>query len=290
MTAKKADNYNFEQLTKRSPELGRYVKHNRYGNLSIDFADPAAVKALNHALLIADYGLEWWDIPDGFLCPPVPGRALYIETIARLLADDSGGTPPRGEGVRILDIGTGANLIYPVIGHARYGWSFVGSELDADAVKSAKLIIEKNETLRRPVEVRRQYDPSSIFKGIILPGERFDAAMCNPPFHSSAAEAREGTQRKWKNLGHTKRGKDLNFGGTRSELWCKGGETAFAKRMIDESISFAPQCRWFTILIAKDEHLKTLRRALDAHSPSEVRTFDMELGNKKSRVLAWRFQ
>ena len=290
MTAKKPDNNDFTNLTKRSPELARHVKPNRYGNLSIDFADPAAVKALNRALLLAQCGLEWWDIPEGFLCPPVPGRAQYIEEIARLLAADKCGTSPRGEGVRILDIGTGANLIYPIIGHARYGWSFVGSELDAEAVKSAKLIIEKNASLRSSVEIRRQYDPSSIYKGIILPGERFDAALCNPPFHASAAEAREGTQRKWKNLGHDKQEKNLNFGGTGNELWCKGGEAAFAKRMIDESVSFAAQCRWFTILIAKDDHLRIARRALTAHSPSDVRTLDMELGNKKSRVLAWSFR
>ena len=131
------------------------------------------------------------------------------------------------------------------------------------------------------------------FSRFVIPGkqsyEHFDAAVCNPPFHASAAEAREGTQRKWKNLGHDKQEKNLNFGGTGNELWCKGGEAAFAKRMIAESVSFAQQCRWFTILIAKDEHLKTARRALDAHSPSAVRTLDMELGNKKSRILAWSF-
>ena len=289
MTGKKTDNYDFSRLTKISPELARHVKPNRHGNPSIDFADPAAVKALNRAILLAECGLEWWDIPDGFLCPPVPGRALYIEEIARLLAASNGGTVPRGDSVGILDIGTGANLIYPVIGRARYGWRFVGSELDAKAAASANRIIERNETLRGAVEVRRQYSPSSIFEGIIRPGEFFDAVICNPPFHSSAAEAREGTRRKWEKLGKAAHCERLNFGGTQSELWCRGGEAAFAKRMIDESAAHASQCGWFTVLIAKEEHFKTAKRALSAHSPSGVRTLDMPLGNKKSRALAWSF-
>ncbi|MFP1558514.1 RlmF-related methyltransferase [Escherichia coli] len=56
------------------------------GEQSVDFANPLAVKALNKALLAHFYAVANWDIPDGFLCPPVPGRADYIHHLADLLA------------------------------------------------------------------------------------------------------------------------------------------------------------------------------------------------------------
>lgn len=85
-------------------------RHQLY-ELSVNFADPLAVKTLNKALLAHFYGVTHWDIPDGFLCPPVPGRADYVHHLADLLADDNGGVVPKQ--ATVLDIGTGANLIYP---------------------------------------------------------------------------------------------------------------------------------------------------------------------------------
>ena len=70
--------YDFPQLIACSPALGAFVKPNAYGNASIDYADPLAVKALNQALLRQAYDLEHWDIPPGYLCPPIPGRSDYL--------------------------------------------------------------------------------------------------------------------------------------------------------------------------------------------------------------------
>jgi 23S rRNA (adenine1618-N6)-methyltransferase len=58
------------------------------GEPSVNFADPQAVKMLNKALLAHFYGVAHWDIPEGFLCPPVPGRADYVHHLADLLAED----------------------------------------------------------------------------------------------------------------------------------------------------------------------------------------------------------
>ena len=79
------DRYDFAQLIKASPELASYVAVNAYGNESIDFADPQAVKALNRALLKQYYGIATWDIPDLYLCPPIPGRADYLHYLADAL-------------------------------------------------------------------------------------------------------------------------------------------------------------------------------------------------------------
>ncbi len=273
------DRYDLAALTKALPELGRFVAVNKYGSEKIDFADPAAVKALNKALLKYAYGIQFWDIPDNFLCPPIPGRADYIHALSDLLGkrlDPS---------VKVLDIGTGANCIYPLIGHAEYNWSFVGSDVDQAAVVNAQKIVHDNKL--QTIEIRLQKD-KKIFTGVILDGEKFTVTMCNPPFHASAEEASAGTERKWKNLG--KKVKSLNFGGKSNELWTPGGEKAFVTEMIKESSLFKDQCHWFTTLVSKETNLPLYEKTLKFVMPIEVRILPMEQGQKKSRVLAWTFQ
>ena len=114
--------------------------------------------------------------------------------------------------------------------------------------------------------------------------------MCNPPFHSSAAEAQQGTERKWKNLGHQKNIKPtLNFGGQSNELSCKGGEQAFINKMIEESSQFAQACLWFTTLVSKSENLPAIYNALKKVGAISFKTINMSQGNKISRLVAWTF-
>src|SRR5690606_29077932 len=126
--------YDFPQLIKACPALEAFVIINPYGNQSIDFANPEAVRVFNRALLAQLYGIHHWDIPPGYLCPPVPGRADYLHGLADLLAEDHDGEIPRGAAIRALDVGCGANCIYPLLGHTDYGWHFVGSDIDPTAV------------------------------------------------------------------------------------------------------------------------------------------------------------
>ncbi len=273
--------YDFPKLIASSSVLAAFVKPNAYGDDSIDYADLVAVKALNQALLKQAYGLEKWDIPPGYLCPPIPGRSDYIHHLADLIA------LRRGPSVRVLDIGMGANCIYPLIGASEYGWSFVGAEVDPEAWRWAQKIVKANPSVADLIECRLQKSAAQCFQGIIHPGERFDLTLCNPPFHTSAAEAAEGTQRKLRNLGGKKSG--LNFGGKANELWCEGGELGFIRRMIEESAQFAEQCGWFTTLVSKSEHLPRLEKALRSMKAAEVKVIDMAQGQKKSRILAWTF-
>ena len=278
--------YNFPQLIEGTPELADHVFQNQYGNLSLDFSDPLAVKTLNKALLNHFYQIRFWDIPDGYLCPPIPGRADYIHYAANLLADQNGNIPS-GKNIRVLDIGVGANCIYPLIGHHEYGWTFVGSEIDQLAIRSARNIIEANG-LAKFITIRKQNSAKSIFKDIIHRDEKFDLCICNPPFHSSMKAADEGTGRKWKNLGKDKKGSELlNFGGKNAELWCEGGEQGFLLQMIRESAEYAGSVKWFTSLVSKKESLAACYRALDKLMVAEVRTIEMKQGQKQSRILAW---
>jgi len=282
--------YDFKALTATCPELAPYVAINKYGNESVDFADPRAVKALNRALLKHFYAIGEWDIPENYLCPPIPGRADYIHHIADLLAEGNGGEIPRGGQVRVLDIGVGANCVYPIIGNREYGWSFVGTDIDPIAIGSAAKIIADNPVLAGKIELRLQPVAGDIFRGVVQPDEQFDLSVCNPPFHSSLEEASEATRRKIFNLNPGKKIPTIqNFGGQQVELIYPGGEEAFVRRMIQQSSRIPKQFKWFSTLIAKGDHLPTIYKSLEIARVAETRTILLSLGQKVSRVVAWRF-
>lgn len=276
------ERYDFPGLIAACPALAAFVRPTPHGGDSIDFTHPQAVKTLNQALLKQAYGLDYWDIPPGYLCPPIPGRSDYIHYLADLIGGQ------RGASVRVLDIGGGANCIYPLIGASEYGWSFVAAELDTQAHRWAQKIVRSNPSLAGLIECRLQKSATECFRGVVSDTERFDLTMCNPPFHRSAAEAAEGTQRKQKNLGQKRT--DLNFGGQSGELWCEGGELTFIRRMITQSLVLAPRCRWFTTLVSKSAHLPRLEAALHQVKAAQVKVIEMSQGQKKSRILAWTFQ
>lgn len=284
------ERYDFKGLIKSCPELAQFVKLNVYNDESVDFFDPEAVKLLNTALLKHYYDISYWNIPPGYLCPPVPGRADYIHHIADLLARSNGGKIPMGNGIKCLDIGVGANCIYPIIGIKEYGWSFVGSDIDPVSVESADKIIELNQNLKGKIELRLQSNPKDIFSGIILANERFDLAICNPPFHPSLAASQSGTLRKLNNLNPHKINQPiLNFGGQNSELWCEGGEERFVRDMIFQSRQFVTSVYWFSALISKESNLKSVYDAIRKAGAVEVKTIPMGQGNKISRIIAWTF-
>jgi 23S rRNA (adenine1618-N6)-methyltransferase len=281
--------YDFEKLVRSSPELARFLKKSPRNEPTIDFSDPQAVRGLNRSLLKLYYGVSSWDIPPGYLCPPVPGRADYLHYMADLLASRNGGVIPRGGALRVLDVGVGANCIYPIVGHCEYGWHFVGTDIDSDALASAKLIVKANRKLSNAIEFRMQTDPGNVLSGILESQDAFALSICNPPFHASLKEARAGNQRKRRNLGLEPTAPRLNFGGKGTELWCPGGEGAFARRMIEESREFQIRCLWFSILISKESTLAGMYLALKKVEAREVSTIDMSQGQKKTRIVAWTF-
>ncbi|MCP4459968.1 MAG: 23S rRNA (adenine(1618)-N(6))-methyltransferase RlmF [Cytophagales bacterium] len=282
--------YDFEVLKQALPALAEFIRPNKYGDDSIDFANPGAVKALNSALLKCYYDINYWDVPPGYLSPPIPGRADYIHHIADLLCTNHYGRIPTGPTTKCLDIGVGASCIYPIIGNKAYGWSFIGSDIDQVSLESAKKITEENITLKGKVEFRWQTDPKDIFYGVIRKEERIDVTICNPPFHSSAEETQAGTMRKLNNLNKERITKPvLNFGGQNSELWCEGGEKRFVKDMIRESKKFSETCFWYSTLVSKQSNVRSVEGYLRGAKATEVRVIPMGQGNKTSRIIAWTF-
>ena len=288
--SKHRQRYDFEALAKSCPELSRFVSINKYGDESVDFFDPEAVIMLNKALLQHHYDIKNWVIPAGYLCPSVPGRADYIHYIADLLATSNHGKIPVGNRVKCLDVGVGANCVYPIVGNKEYGWTFVGSDTDPVAVGAASDIVAQNTALSGSVEIRLQPNKSRILDGIIQENERFDLSICNPPFFASPREAQASTLRKLSNLKHQKiSNATRNFGGQHNELWCEGGEAQFVRKMIDQSRQFATSCLWFSSLISQQSNLENIYKDLRQAEAVAVKTIPMQQGNKTSRIVAWTF-
>ena len=283
---------------------------------TIKFADPNAVRALNTALLVADYNIapNYADIlPTEALMPPVPGRADYIHYVADLLGAESGRIP-EGPSVRGLDIGTGASVIYPLIATSAYGWSMIASEINPISVQSAGRIIQSNE-LENLIDLRRQESQKNIFDGIWEPNEEIDFIMCNPPFFPSLEAFQAENARKVKGLargGMNKRklrndskeameekksevqssSSSNNFGGTDSELWCKGGEVSFVRRMIDESKSkrYRRKFLWCTSLVSRAANAEQIEKYLrKTAQPKDTRRISFGAGKKSASILAWTF-
>lgn len=289
--------YDFAALQHVYPALTPFVSLNPFGKESINFADPEAVKTLNAALLKYHYRIDFWQLPPNCLCPPIPGRADYVHYLADLLAEENDGTIPTGKHIKGLDIGTGANLIYPILGRQIYQWQFVGSDIEKTSLRAANALIQANPSLKNAVQLRHQTQAQSIFVGVIKPGEFFDFTLCNPPFHASEQAMLAGSQRKQQNLAKNRQKKGLssqqktglNFGGQHNELWCEGGELQFIRNMIDESVQFSEQCRWFTTLVSQKDHLSLLKKRLKKLNTKEIRVISMHQGQKITRILAWHF-
>lgn len=282
--------YDFDQLIQITPELEPFASINEHGIKTIDFSNPEAVKSLNKALLALHFDIQNWDIPTNYLCPPIPGRADYIHSIADLLASTNNGIIPEGETVQGLDIGIGANCIYPIIGNSTYGWSFVGTDIDEKAIQNCKKIIKDNPRLMDAISLQLQTESRFIFKNIITPEDKFAFTICNPPFHNSKEEATKSSIRKINNLENTRtKNPVLNFGGQNAELWCEGGEIGFVTQMIYESAKYPMQCLWFTTLVSKKENLSSIYKTLNKVSAVDVKTIDMAQGQKTSRIVAWTF-
>lgn len=261
-----------------------FVFENKYQTRTIDFANPEAVKALNTALLFKDYNIGFWEFPDTNLCPPIPGRVDYIHHVADLLKSLKTNTS-----IHVLDIGTGASCIYPILGQAEYNWNFIATDSDKNSLEVAQKIINKND-FNNSISLRFQENDNQIFRGVLKEDDNFSVSICNPPFYKSEAEALEATSRKLRGL--KREGDKLirNFSGTNNELWYKGGEKAFIHNYLYESSLFKTQCVWFTTLVSRKDLVKGMYDSLKKLGATNIKTIDMGQGNKISRIVAWTFK
>ncbi len=144
--------YDLAALCQTTPELTSFLIRTPAGEQSVDFANPQAVKALNKALLAHFMPLHTGTFRRVFMSASAR-RADYIHHLADLLGETTGSIPAQAT---ILDVGVGANCIYPLIGVHEYGWRFTGSEVSDAAMSSAQAIIQANTGLSRAIRLRRQ--------------------------------------------------------------------------------------------------------------------------------------
>lgn len=280
---KNLEGYDFKLLIKDHPELTPFVFVNTYGRETIDFFKPEAVKALNTVLLKTYYGMSFWEFPDNYLCPPIPGRVDYIHHINDLLVKSK-----LSKNIKVLDVGVGASCIYPLLGHAEYNWAFVGSDYHSESIAFAEKIISTNN-LNPFISLRAQSNKAHIFEGVLTKKDVFSVTLCNPPFYKNEAEALEATTKKLKGLGHETDNAIRNFSGQANELWYEGGEKAFLHTYLYESSLYQKQSFWFTILVSNKEYIKSMYSSLEKLNATEILTINMSQGNKKSRIIAWTF-
>lgn len=277
---KHKNGYNFDVLTKHNKNIASLITKNDYGTVTIDFSDPKAVKELNVTLLEVHYGIQKWNFPDENLCPPIPGRVDYIHYVSDLLAESS-----ITDKITILDIGTGATCIYPLLGAKEYDWNFVATDIDLDSLHIAQDIITDNN-FDAKIILRQQFDEANILKGIIEKGDSFSAVICNPPFYKSETEAKGANARKSRNLGTNA---VRNFAGNNNELWYPGGEKAFLHNYLYQSSLYKDTSVWFTSLVSKKETIKSLQKSGEKLKVKEMEVIPMHQGNKVTRIVAWRF-
>jgi len=273
--------YNFTELCVACPVLKKFVFTNKFGTETIDFANAEGIKELNTALLLTYYNIKFWKFPDDNLCPPIPGRVDYVHYLGDVLRNSG-----ISDKATILDIGTGATCIYPLLGNAEYNWNFTGTDIDKKSLKTAQEIINKND-LTGKIQLVYQPNPAHIFEGIISENNYFSATMCNPPFYKSQEEAMQANARKLEGLG--KRSEGRNFSGKQQELWYTGGEKAFIHTYAYESSKFKTNCFWFTTLVSKKENAESLLPSLKKLGATAIKMIPMHQGNKVTRIVAWTF-
>lgn len=285
---KHAGSYQFDELIISNPDLTQFVIDGKSGDKTISFHDEKAVVELNKALLKHYYGVSYWRIPEGTLCPPIPSRAEYIHQINELLFKSNNKQKPNGSKITGIDIGVGASCIYPLIGNAEYRWKFIGTDIQTSSIKNADKIIQKNGR-SKGISLLSSKPNANFFEKVFANVDYVDFSMCNPPFYESKDEAERATSRKNRNLNKSQAQKVSNFGGTHNELWTEGGEKAFIQKMIKESKAFGQKCFWFTTLVSKEANLSVFEKALANSGVENMLILPIEVGNKKARAIAWTY-
>ena len=283
-----AERYDLKRLANAHFPLKKYIVLNPSDQQTIDFTDSDAVYELNKAMLLADYKLDDYNLPKGYLIPPVPGRLEYLLHLRNFISEKF--KVDKLAQLRGLDVGAGANGIYCILGVQHFNWSMIGAESDAVAVELIIENIQLTNTLKDKIKIRHQENKSFLFKNIIQPKEQFDFSVCNPPFHSSKDEAIKRSLKKHSNLGSPSDRNThlLNFEGQANELWCNGGEALFIKRLIKESLGFKSQVKVFSSLVSKADSLAAIEKHLKKVKANH-QIIPMDLGNKKSRIVVWWF-
>ena len=261
-------------LIKEFPELKKYIiKHNdnELEEFTFDWNNSDLSLLMTKSILNYYFNIKYYHIPKGFLIPPIPSRLNYLNLIFTLLKDIS------EENVIGIDIGTGANIIYPLLGNSLYNWKFICSEINNESYNNAKIILEKNN-LEQKINLIKQDNKNNIFLGILNREKKYIFSMCNPPYYDYEQEIK---------IEDKKRDNEFNF----DEVYYEKGELGFFQRYFEESICYKKNIFLNTILIGKKSNseiiydkINTFKDIINLCDIKKIQT-----GNNVRYIIYWSF-
>ncbi|KAI0173246.1 hypothetical protein GGR52DRAFT_590423 [Hypoxylon sp. FL1284] len=276
----------YAALGRRDPAF-QAVLQRRGGRL--DLADPAALVQLTQTLLRLDFGLRV-ELPTDRLCPPVPNRHAYILWLKALLdtsAPSFADAYDPDRAVVGIDVGTGASLVYPLLGCAqRAGWSFVATDIDAVSLAHARANAARNNLAPRiRIVSRPTSDTAPLLPLDDLGLARADFCMTNPPFYASAAELAALARAKAAPPAAACTGAPV-------EMVCAGGEVGFARGLLAESRALRVRVQWYTAMLGRRASLDALVADLRAARVDNyaVAAFAPPGARTRRWALAWSFE
>ncbi|KAM5539796.1 hypothetical protein V8D89_006609 [Ganoderma adspersum] len=272
----------FQLLAEAYPPLQKHIITTTKG-ATIDFKDEKSQRRLTEAILHQDFGLKL-DLPPDRLCPPVPNRLNYIlwlEDIVEACAlsrHNDVATVVRG-----LDIGTGASAIYPLLGCSTHSnWVFSGTEIDDTSLEYAQKNVAANR-LQDRVSVFPADPNGPIFAPLAQSDVEYDFTMCNPPFYSSREDVAQSADAK-------EFGPNAICTGGDVEMITPGGEAAFVRRMVEESLNLGHKCRWYTSMLGKMSSLASIVQTLRENKVDNYAISELVQGQTKRWVIGWSFR
>ena len=260
-------------LIKEFPELKKYIiKHNdNKEEFSFDWSNNDLSLLMTKSILKYYFNIQYYDIPKGFLIPPIPSRLNYLNLIHSLIKDI------KEENIIGIDIGTGANIIYPILGNSVYNWKFICTEINNESYNNARIILQKNN-LEEDINLIKQDNKNNIFLGILNRENKYSFSMCNPPYYDYEQEIK---------IEDKKRDSEFNF----DEVYYKEGELGFFQRYLEESICYKKNIFLYTILIGKKSNSEIIYDKINTYNGiiKLCNIKKIQTGNNVRYIIYWYF-
>lgn len=158
-------------------------------------------------------------------------------------------------------------------------WHFLGTEINQRSVEIANKNIYKNH-LEKQITIKYNSDPNKIF--LLEKDKNYTFSMCNPPFYSSQEEIDQGLLNKELEPSAICTGSD-------NEMITKGGEFAFIKFMVMESLELQEQIHWYTSMVGLKRTIRPLVRLLNDQGITNYIVTNFTQGKTVRWAIAWSF-
>ena len=268
----------FLLLIKEFPELKKYIlkqDKDKKEEIAFDWSNNDLSLLMTKSILNYYFNIKYYHIPKGYLIPPIPSRLNYLNLIKSLLTSKYNGNIIND--IIGIDIGTGANIIYPILGNSLFKWKFICTEINDEAYNNAKIILQKNN-LEQNITLIKQKNKNNIFLGILNQENKYSFSICNPPYYDYETEIK---------LDDKKRDNEFNF----DEVYYKQGEFGFFKRYFEESICYKKNIFLFSILIGKKSNSEFIYDKINSYN-NIIKLCGLKkimTGNNVRYIIYWSF-